>query len=345
MKSRRILLAVAAAIACASFAVSAAYAQTDQGPTLSQTVRRGHVSCGVVEAPGFAERDSGGDWRGFDVEFCRAVASAIFDDPAKVRFMNLTPKDRINTLQAGWIDILASAPSWTQSRDGGQQLIYAGVAFHDGQAFLVRRQRGFTSAQDLSGVSVCAQMGTSFELELADFFDARKAVYEAKLFATFEEAVESYANNQCDALTADTSALYAERSKLASPSEHAVLPDMLSKAPRGPLTRQGDDQWLNIVRWTLFAMLDAEELSISMSNVDEALKSKNPHVRRMLGVDGDAGADLGLPRDWAYRVVKHVGNYADMFERNLGQASPLAMDRRLNSLWKRGGLMYAPPVR
>lgn len=345
MKSRRILLAVAAAIACASFAVSAASAQTDQGPTLSQTVRRGHVSCGVVESPGFAERDSGGDWRGFDVDFCRAVASAIFDDPAKVRFMNLTPKDRINTLQAGWIDILASAPSWTQSRDGGQQLIYAGVAFHDGQAFLVRRQRGFASAQDLSGVSVCVQMGTSYELELTDFFDARKAVYEAKPFATFEEAVESYANHQCDALTGDASSLYAERAKLASPSEHAVLPDMLSKAPRGPLTRQGDDQWLNIVRWTLFAMLDAEELSISMSNVDEALKSKNPHVRRMLGVDGDPGADLGLPRDWAYRVVKHVGNYADMFEQNLGQASPLAMDRRLNSLWNKGGLMYAPPVR
>ena len=345
MISRSIFRVAAAASLCVFASAGTASAQTEPGPTLAQTLKRGYVTCGVTEAPGFAERDPNGEWRGFDADFCRAVASAIFDDPAKTQFMKLSGKERVSTLQGGWIDLLASAAPWTQSRDGGQRVIYAGVAFYDGQGFLVRRQRGFSSAQDLSGVTICVQMGTSYELELAEFFHARKAPYEARGFPTFEEAVANYANGQCDALAADASTLFAERAKLAAPSDHAVLPDMISKAPRGPLVRQGDDQWLNVVRWTLFAMLDAEEFLVSKTNVDEALKSEHPHVRRLLGADGDPGADLGLTRDWAYRIIKHTGNYADVFERNLGQASPLAMERRLNALWSRGGLMYAPPVR
>jgi general L-amino acid transport system substrate-binding protein len=343
MKIQFSSIAAAVALSCA---VSAnAWGQPARGPTLQQTIQRGYVSCGVTDAPGFAERDMSGEWRGFDVDFCRAIASAIFDDAAKVRFMNLTPHDRVNTLHAGWIDVLASAAPWTQSRDGGQQALYAAITFHDGQGFLVRRQRGFASAQDLSGLSICAQSGTSYEIELGEFFNARKSPYEPRAFQTFEEAVVAYGAGRCDALTADVSTLYAERAKFETPSDHAVLPEMISKAPRGLMVRQDDDQWLNIVRWTIFALLDAEELQVSMTTADEALKSENPHIRRLLGVDGDHGADLGLERNWAYRIVKHVGNYSDIFERSLGQGSPLAMERRLNALWIKGGLMYAPPVR
>lgn len=339
MKFRLLPTVLLAALACAGTA------RAEPGATLRQTLEKGYVSCGVAEATGFAAHDAQGAWRGFDVDLCRALAAAIFDNPGKTRFMALAPKDRVSALQAGWVDVLASAPPWTQSRDSGQRVLYAAVDFYDGQGFLVRRQRGFTSAQDLSGVSVCVQMGTPHELELAEFFHERKLTYEPRTFQTFEEAAAAYAASQCDALTADASTLYGERATYDAPSEHAVLPDMLSKAPRGPMVRENDDQWLNIVRWTLFAMLDAEELQVSLATADESLKSENPNIRRLLGVDGDLGADLGLARNWAYRIVKNVGNYADIFESNLGQASPLAMERRLNGLWTKGGLMYAPPVR
>ncbi|WP_457796690.1 amino acid ABC transporter substrate-binding protein [Methylocystis sp. S23] len=338
-----------AAVLAAILAVGGqgASAQSDAGPTLSAILKRGYLSCGVSEAAGFAQPPGGekGDWTGFDVDFCRAVASAIFDDPKKVRFLGLAPKDRVQALQAGWVDLLASAAPWTQSRDGGQRAIYAGVSLYDGQSFLVRRQRSLASAQDLSGVSVCVQQGSSYELELADFFHKRKAQYEPKLFPTFEEAAAGYDKSQCDALTADASTLHAARAKLSNPEAHDVLPDLLTKAPRSPVARQGDDQWLSIVRWTLFTLIDAEELQVSAANADAALKSEEPSIRHLLGVEGDRGAGLALPGDWPYRIVKHVGNYADVFERNLGQASPLGMERRLNALWSKGGLMYAPSVR
>ncbi|QGM98795.1 transporter substrate-binding domain-containing protein [Methylocystis parvus] len=324
-----------------------ALAQSDAGPTLSTVLKRGYLSCGVSEAPGFAQPPSGekSDWRGFDVDICRAVAAAIFDDPQKVRFLGLSAKDRVPALQAGWIDVLASAAPWTQSRDAAQRAIYAGVSFYDGQSFLVRRQRSFASAQDLSGVSVCVQQGTSYELEVADFFHKRKAPYDAKLFATFDDAAAGYDKSLCDVLTADASSLYAARAKLSSPEAHDVLPDLLSKAPHGPVVRQGDDQWLGVVRWALFTLIDAEELQVSVANADAALKSDDPNIRHLLGVEGDRGLGLGLAGDWPYRIVKHVGNYADVFERNMGQASPLGMERRANALWNKGGLIYAPSIR
>jgi general L-amino acid transport system substrate-binding protein len=324
-----------------------ASAQTEPGPTLAAILKRGYLSCGVSESSGFAMPPAGekGEWTGFDVDLCRAVAAAIFDDPKKVRFLGLTAKDRVPALQAGWVDLLGSAAPWTQSRDSGQRAVYAGVSLYDGQSFLVRRQRSFASANDVSNVSVCVQQGTSYELELADFFRKRKAPYEPKLFPTFDEAATGYDKSQCDVLTADASTLAAARAKLSAPGEHDILPDMLSKAPRGPVVRQGDDQWLAIIRWTLFTLIDAEELQVSSANADAALKSEEPSIRHLLGVEGDRAAGLGLPGDWTYRVVKHVGNYADVFERNLGQGSPLGMERRTNALWSKGGLMYAPPIR
>ncbi len=344
MIARRYFLAVAVAVMLA-LAGPGAVAQTEPGPTLAQVLRRGYLSCGVTEAAGFAQPDAAGVWRGFDADFCRAVAAAIFDDPAKVRFLGLGPKDRVSALQSGWVDLLASAAPWTQSRDGPQRVVYAGVSFFDGQSFLVRRQRSFASAADLADISVCVQQGTSSELELTDFFRVHRTPYTPKLFPTFEEAAAGYAKSQCDALTADASTLHAARAKLSDPQEHDVLPDLLTKAPRGPVVRQGDDQWLTILRWALFAMIDAEELSVSTANADAALKSEDPRIRHLLGVEGDRGAGLALAGDWPYRVIKHVGNYAEIFDRNLGQGSPLGMERRVNALWSKGGLMYAPALR
>ena len=322
-----------------------AMAQNEPGATLGEILRRGRLNCGVVEAAGFAERGADGAWRGFDVDFCRALAAAIFDDPGKVMITPLPAGERLSPLLGGWVDLLVSSAPWKLSRDAGQRVVYAGVALIDGQGFMVRRARSFASAQDLSGVSVCVQGTSSHEIALADFFHARRAPYEPRGFPTAEAAAAAYEAGQCDALTFDVSTLYGQRSKFANPSEHDILPDLLTKAPRGPVVRQGDDQWLNIVRWTLFAMIDAEELGVENATVDAALKSETPDRRWLLGLDGAAGADLGLPKNWAYRIVKHVGNYADVFERNLGKASPLGMERRANALWNHGGLLYAPPVR
>jgi general L-amino acid transport system substrate-binding protein len=344
MIARRIFLALMAT--ALAFLGRDAQAQTEPGQTLSQVLRRGYLSCGVTDAPGFAQPDDKGVWRGFDVDFCHAVAAAIFDDPAKVRFLGLSAKDRAMALQSGWVDLIAGAAPWTQSRDGAQQqVLYVGVSFYDGQSFLVRRQRSFASAQDLANVSVCVQQGTSYELELADFFRMRKTPYEPKLFPRVEDAVAAYDGGQCDALSADATMLYGARAKLANPGDHDVLPDLLTKAPRGPVVRKGDDQWFSLVRWSLFALMDAEELDVSTVNVDAALKSDAPRIRHLLGVEGDRAAGLGLAGDWPYRIIKHSGNYAEIFQRNMGQGSPLGMERRVNALWNKGGLMYAPPVK
>lgn len=345
MTARRFLSAVAAAIGF-MLSCSPAQAQTEAGPTLASVLKRGYLSCGVSEAAGFAQPPGdAGEWRGFDVDFCRAVAAAIFDDPTKVRFLGLGVKDRASALQAGWVDLFAGAAPWTQSRDTGQRLVYAAVSLYDGQSFLVRRQRSFASAQDLVDVAVCAQQGTSWELQLADFFHMRKANYTPRLYPSFEAAAAAYDKSECDALTADASMLYASKAKLSNPDAHQILPDLLTKAPRAPVVRQGDDQWLGVIRWILFAMIDAEEVQVSKENVDEALKMEQPRIRHLLGIEGDRGAGLGLPGDWPYRVVKNIGNYGEVFERNLGQGSPLGMERRLNALWNKGGLMYAPPAR
>jgi general L-amino acid transport system substrate-binding protein len=315
--------------------------------TLEQVQKRGAIACGVSSSStaGFAQQDAAGEWSGFDVDFCRALAAALFDDPKKVIIVALAPKERTSALQSGQVDLLAHGAGWTLSRDTNQHVLYAAVTLFDGQGLLARKKLSYASPQDLAGAQICVQKATSHELDLADFFRLRKVNVELKTFATFDEAAKAYEDELCQALSADASVLYTQRAKYADPGEHVVLSEFISKAPLGPVTREGDDQWLNIVRWTHFAMVDAEELGVASFNVDQALKSDNPEIRRLLGVDGDHGDGLGLASDWVYRIVKHVGNYGEIFERDLGQGSPIKMDRRQNALWSKGGLMFAPPVR
>lgn len=333
-------------VALFSFTVCAAPSADGKLSQLEQIEKRGFVNCGVsAGATGFATQDEASEWKGFDVDFCRAIAAAIFDDPKKARFTPLAAKERVTALQSGDVDLLSRGAAWTQSRDTGQHLLYAAVTFFDGQGFLARKKQNYASVQDMSGAQICVQEATSSELDLAEFFRRRNMSFEPRPFPSFDEAAKAYEDGRCQALSADVSLLYAQRSKFADRDDHTVLPDLVSKAPLGPVVRQDDDQWFNIVRWTHFAMVDAEELDVTSKNADQALKSENPEIRRLLGVDGDHGEGLGLAADWAYRIVKHVGNYSETFERNLGQGSPLAMERRQNALWTKGGIVYAPPVR
>jgi general L-amino acid transport system substrate-binding protein len=325
----------------------AAHAAADAGgATLEEVEKRGVLNCGVGNGQaGFGQQNATGWWSGFDVDFCRALAAAIFDDPRKVNFVPLAGKERFKALLSGEIDVLSRNSAWTQSRDAGQGVLYAAITLFDGQGFLTRKKRAFAAPQDLAGGAVCVQQGTSAELDLVDFFRARDLPLEPRPFASLEEAAKAYDADQCAALTADVSALAAQRIRLAAPGDHDILADLIDKEPLGPVVRQGDDQWFNVVRWTHFAMVNAEELDVTSESVDVALKSESPGIRRLLGVDGDLGAGLGLEPNWAYRIVKHVGNYGEVFERNLGRGSALGMDRRLNELWSKGGIMYAPPVR
>lgn len=345
MNIRRLTVAMMIVLVGAATPARVALAQGDLGPTLGEIVKRDRLNCGVVEQPGFAEPDGSGGWRGFDVDFCRALAAAIFDDPDKITIIKLPARERLGPLLGGWVDILASSASWTLSRDAAQRALYVGVSFYDGQGFMVRRSRSFASAKDLSGVSVCVQSASPQELALADHFQSRNATFEVHGFPTEETAAAAYAAGQCDALSDDTAQLYATRQELAQPGEHDILPGLISKAPRGPVVRRGDDQWYALVRWTLNSMIDAEELGVSKAGVDEAMISQKAAIRRLLGVEGDFGAGLGLHADWVYRVIKHVGNYADVFDKNLGHSSALGMERRMNALWTKGGLLYAPSVR
>lgn len=327
--------------------LSAAMAQNETRlSTLQQVQKRGAVSCAVAApSPGFAQQNEAGAWSGFDIDFCKALAAAIFDDPGKIRIVAPAPKERLGALQSGAVDVLLPTAPWTQARDAGQQMLHATIRFFGGQGLLTRRRSDLHAASDIDDISVCVQQGTSQELDLADYFHARKQSYRPQLLPSLDEASKAYDAGKCDALTADVAALHVARSRMARADDHMVLADMIAKAPIGPIVRQGDDQWFNIIRWAHFAMVDAEELNVSMAGADEALQSENTDVRRLLGVEGDFGEGLGLSGDWAYRVIKHVGNYGDVFERDLGQGSPLAMERRQNALWSKGGLMYAPPAR
>ncbi|MFY9628456.1 MAG: transporter substrate-binding domain-containing protein [Methylocystis sp.] len=327
--------------------LSAAMAQNETRPsTLQQVQKRGAVSCAVAApSPGFAQQNEAGAWSGFDIDFCKALAAAIFDDPGKIRIVAPAPKERLGALQSGAVDVLLPTAPWTQARDAGQQMLHATIRFFGGQGLLTRRRSDLHAASDIDDISVCVQQGTSQELDLADYFHARKQSYRPQLLPSLDEASKAYDAGKCDALTADVAALHVARSRMARAADHMVLADMIAKAPIGPIVRQGDDQWFNIIRWAHFAMVDAEELNVSKAGADEALQSENTDVRRLLGVEGDFGEGLGLSGDWAYRVIKHVGNYGDVFERDLGQGSPLAMERRQNALWSKGGLMYAPPAR
>ena len=308
--------------------------------------QKGFLACGSnIGIAGFGLPDDKGAWTGLDVEFCRAVAAAIFDDPSKVKFIPLTAKDRFTALQSGEVDVLARNGTWTQSREAELGLHFGGVNYYDGQGFMTRKKNNIASALELNGASICVQQGTTTELNLSDFFRSNNMKYEGIAFATADEALKAYDTGRCDAFTTDVSQLYSERLKLVNSDETIVLPEVISKEPLAPAVRQGDSQWFNIIRWTHYAMLNAEEMGVTKANVDEKMKSQSPEVRRLLGVEGDFGKGLGLTKDWAYRIVKHVGNYGESFERNVGENSKLKIKRGINNLWSKGGLQYAPPVR
>ncbi len=337
-------IAVSAALA---FAALSTPAFADSGsPTLDAIKARGHLMCGVSDGlAGFSNPDSQGNWSGLDVDFCRAIAAAIFDDPNAVRFTPSTAKERFTALQSGEFDLLSRNTTWTMQRDIALGFTFAGIIYYDGQGFIVRGAEGVTSALQLQGATVCTQSGTTTELNIADYFTANNLAYELLTFDKEAEALQAYDEGRCDAYTTDQSGLYAARLELRNAGDHIILPEIISKEPLGPLVRQGDDRWADIVRWTLFAQINAEELGVTSGNVGEMTGSANPEIRRLLGVEGEFGASMGLTNDWAVRIIRHLGNYGEMFERNVGEGSTLKIARGINALWNRGGLQYAPPVR
>jgi general L-amino acid transport system substrate-binding protein len=340
MKRLAATLALAIAI---GFGTQAALADS---ATLKAVKDRGMLNCGANgQLAGFGIPDPQGNWTGFDVDFCRALAAAIFNDPTKVKFVPLTAANRFTALQSGEIDVLSRNTTWTMERDTTLGVDFAAVNFYDGQGFMVRKSLKVNSALELNGASVCVQQGTTTELNLADYFRQNHMSLKTVTFATLDEAIKAYDSSRCDAFTTDSSGLYGTRLQLADPNANIVLPEIISKEPLSPAVRQGDDSWEDLVRWTHFAMVDAEELGVNQHNVDDMLKSDAPDIRRLLGVEGQFGTALGLSNDWAYRIVKLVGNYGESFERNVGQGSPLKIARGLNALWTKGGLQYGLPIR
>ncbi|HXT07906.1 MAG TPA: amino acid ABC transporter substrate-binding protein [Roseiarcus sp.] len=313
--------------------------------TLDTVKARGQLICGANPGlAGFGLPDDHGVYKGLDVDECRAIAAAIFNDPNKIKYIPINAKDRPTILASGEIDVLIRNTTWTLSRETGG-MFFTGINYYDGQGFMVRKKLGIDSALKLDGASVCVQQGTTTELNLADFFRAHNMKLEPVVFATDEETVKAYDSGRCDAYTTDASGLYAERLKLAHPDDNMVLPEIISKEPLGPSVRPDDVKWFMIVQWVHYAMLTAEELGVTQANVDQMLKSPKPDVRRLLGVEGDFGKGLGLTNDWAYRIIKAVGNYGESFDRNVGMDSPIKIKRGLNNLWTKGGLQYAPPIR
>ena len=345
MRTFRSGLLIGLAIAAAVAAAAITYERYDT-KTLKRTVRRGEVLCGVNNAlPGFSAQDSAGKWSGFDVDFCRAVSAAIFDDPNKVKFIPLDANERFKELQSRKVDILSRNSTWSLSRETQYELTFAAVAYYDGEGFMVPRARNIDSALDLNGSKVCVQAETTTALNLADYFRANNIAHQEMTFGKLDEVLQAYTSGQCDTLTADVSQLYALRQTLGKPGDQVILPDVISKEPLAPVVRQRDDDWMMIVKWTLYAMLNAEELGVTSANVDEALKSKKPDVMRLMGTAGAYGEELGLTKDWAARIVRHVGNYGEVYERNVGAGSKLGIPRGLNQLWNAGGIQYAPPIR
>lgn len=333
---------IAALVALAALVI----AQSASAQTLKSVKDRGILNCGGNGTlAGFGLPDAQGNWTGLDVDFCRAIAAAIFNDAKKVKFVPLSAKDRFTALQSGEVDVLARNTTWTSSRDTSLGLNFTGVNYYDGQGFMVRKALKVNSALELNGASVCVQQGTTTELNLADYFRSHNMQFKSVTFATANEAVKAYDAGRCDAYTTDASGLYGERLRLAVADDHIILPEIISKEPLGPAVRHGDDQWFDIVKWVLYAMINAEELDINSKNIDESVKSNNPEIKRFVGTEGNYGEQLGLTKDWAVRIIKLVGNYGEVFERNVGQGSPLKIDRGLNRLWNKGGIQYAPPIR
>jgi general L-amino acid transport system substrate-binding protein len=333
--------------AASALAIAASSGTAQAGAIFDAVKNKGFVQCGVnVGLAGFSNPDDAGNWSGIDVDVCRAVAAAVFGDAEAVKFTPLTSKERFTALQSGEVDVLSRNTTWTLNRDSALGLDFTGVTYYDGQGFMVPKSLGVKSALELDGASVCVQTGTTTELNLADYFRANNMSFTPVVFERPDEVRAAYEQGRCDAYTTDASGLYAQRTGLANPDEHIVLPEIISKEPLGPVVRHGDNAWGDVVRWSLYAMVEAEELGVSSQNVDdEKANSTNPNVRRLLGVEGDMGQSLGLPADFGYQIIKQVGNYGEIFERNVGMSTPLKIERGLNALWTDGGLQYAMPVR
>lgn len=320
----------------------AATAQT----TLEKIKARGQIVCGAsLGVPGFSYPDDKGTWTGFDTDLCRALAAVIFDDPNKASYVPLSSKDRMIALQTGTIDVLSRTTTWTSSRDAGQGIVFTAINYYDGQGFIVRKSLGIKSAKELNGATICVSQGTTTELNLADFARSNGIKVNVLNFIDTNETAKAYEASRCDGYTTDMSQLAANRLKFAKPDDHVILPDIISKEPLGPWVRRGDEQWFSLVRWTLFAMLNAEELGVTQANVTDMLKSDNPEIKRLLGTEGNMGEQLGVPADWVVRIVRHVGNYGESFERHLGPKTRIGLARGSNELWSKGGLQYAPPIR
>lgn len=329
-------------------AVLALSAQMVSAATLDEVRERGFLRCGVhTGLVGFATESDRGVWTGFDYDFCRAVAAAVFGDPDKVEAVRTDTTERFTALERGEIDLLSRNTTWTLGRDASMN--FAGVIYYDGQGFMINAANlpGINSALQLSGADICVQDNTTTALNLSDYFAANNMQYNPKIFKDFEETIAAYETGRCDVYTTDQSGLYALRLTLANPDDHVVLPEIISKEPLAPAVRHGDDQWFDIVKWTLFALIQAEELGITQGNVEELKSSDNPEIRRLLSPDDDSliGLQLGLENDWVARVIAGVGNYGEIFERNIGQGSALKIARGLNQIWTKGGLQYAMPLR
>ena len=340
------------AIICCLLLAWPAFAQNSAGPTLSQIRAKGSVECAVSSTtPGFGIIDSKGAFHGLDVDTCRAVAAAVFGDEAaangvpRAKFVALNGAQRLPALQAGQVDLVIQTLTQTMTREAANGTLFAGVNFYDGQGFLVRLSSGVKRATDLAGATICVSAGSTSELNLADWARANNVTYQPVVFEQVQEGRDAYNKGRCDAYSTDASQLAGLRASFPNPAEHVILDDIISKEPHSPVVRHGDDQWFDIVRWTIFALLTAEELGITQANVESLLTSPNPEIRRLLGNAGDHGPMMGLDRRWAYNAIRAVGNYGEIFERNLGRGSQIGLERGLNGLWNRGGLMYPPPIR
>jgi general L-amino acid transport system substrate-binding protein len=338
------MLLKTAAITAFFALLSVAPANADR---LDEVRARGFVQCGVTEGvAGFSKLDAGNDWIGLEVDYCRAVAAAIFNDPKAVRFTTTTSQDRWQALSSGQIDILARTSTWTMQRDTTLGITFVGTLFYDGQGFMVKKDSGATSVHDLSAATICIEEGTTTELNTADYFATNKLDYKVLTFPGHDETVKAFLDGKCTAYSTDSSGLAADRSQFSNPGDYIILPETISKEPLAVVVAAGDDRWFKVNRWVYYALLDADELGVTQKNIDEMVGSDNPEIKRLLGVgDEDFGSPVGLTKDWAYRVVKGVGNYGEMFDRNVGPSSPLALQPGLNALWKDGGIQYAPPIR
>ena len=339
-----------AALSFARTALACVAALGVTGAASAQTLKavkdRGVLNCGFSTGlPGFSNPDDKGVWSGIDVDLCRAVAAAVFNDAGKVKYVPLNAEDRFKALQSGTIDVLSRNSTWTMSRESEFNVAFTGVNYYDGQGFMVRKALKKDSALDLDNSKVCVQSGTTTQLNLGDYFRTNNMKYQEMAFPDAAATLKAYDSGQCDVFTSDVSQLYAERLGLSAPNDHVILPDVISKEPLGPAVKQGDSQWLEIVKWAHFAMLNAEELGVTSKNVDEALKSTKPDVKRLVGTEGAYGEQIGLTKDWAARIIRLVGNYGESYERNVGTGSKLGIPRGLNHLWSEGGIQYAPPIR